>query len=192
LTAKFAMILRCPYSCAEAGVVLINLWPVITNSTSKERMATSLFSGWISDLCTIHGEFGYKVRIVSMGATAAKSLSDAISSYKKMSDSVIVTKWVDPAAVSRMNVVTSTKICPIPSWCTATERYQDTFFSVDTTGPVKASYSWTRYPHKSLSSERMTIEAIGALGEAPVDRTRVSSRSISTSTSSTCPTTPST
>lgn len=92
MTNKFAIMLRSSYSCTQAGVAFVNSCPAITNATSKKRMATSLFSEWVADVCTIHGEFGYKIKIVSMGANSDKSISDAINSCGRMSSAVTLTK----------------------------------------------------------------------------------------------------
>lgn len=100
MTAKFAMI-SYPYSCTQVGVVFVNSCPVITNAASKKRMAMSLFSDWISDGYTIHGAVGYKIAIVSMASNADKSLSDAVSSCRRMYGTISLTRCKNPAAISR-------------------------------------------------------------------------------------------
>lgn len=149
-TSRFAMMLRCSYSCVEAGVAFVNSSPVITDMTSKACFSRSLFSEWIANVVTIHIEYGYKITVVSMGASADKTIHRATGSYPDVSSSMILVKTMNPAAIARMNVSKSVTESMIPNESTPGEMFIDSIVGTNTSLDPKTGFHWNRYQDATL------------------------------------------
>lgn len=149
-TKKFAMMLRCSYSCSEAGVAFVNSCPVITDSISKTCLAHSLFSEWLANMIIIHNESGYKLWIVSMGASADKVIDSATGSYPNLSSSMRLIRTMNPAGLARMNVSKNEIESPIDDRIQPAERLIDSIVGVSPYPNVKAGFFWTRYEDATL------------------------------------------
>lgn len=153
-TARFAMMLRCSYSCLEAGVAFVNSCPVVTSSVTKKRFASSLFSEWIADVIQLHSKAGFNITVISMGSNSDKCIDDAMGSYPDLSTSMRLYKTVNPAAITRMNVVKIAENSPISEHPTPSEGIIHTMVSGNVLShrpsATKISFQWMRYPNSVL------------------------------------------
>lgn len=149
-TRRFAMMLRCSYACLEAGVAFVNSSPVVTNAVSKTCMSKSLFSEWLANIITIHSEFGYKLWVVSMGASADEVVSSATSSYPDLTSNMRLIRSMNPAALSRMSVKKFEMMSPIPDTPTTAEMLIDSIVGISSHMDPKTGFSWNRYEDSTL------------------------------------------
>jgi hypothetical protein len=149
-TARFAMMLRCSYSCLAAGVAFVNASPVITSNTAKRVRAASIFSEWVGGMIEIHTRNQYKLTIVSMGALAESSMNDVFKSYQGAKSNISYTKTSNPAMLQHMNVSKSEEPTPINNAITNQERALDEIMGNNPGMTVKASFQWYAYSDELL------------------------------------------
>ncbi|KAI6986056.1 hypothetical protein KC359_g8910 [Hortaea werneckii] len=149
-TAKFAMMLRCSYSCAEAGVAFVNSSPIITSSISRRNHSQSLFSEWIANIILIHSSHGYRMSVLSMGASADESLDDALGSYPDLSSSMELIRTMNPAGISRMSVRKTETRSPIPDGPSPGELVIDSIVNKDVIQYPCAGFQWVKYDNSIL------------------------------------------
>ena len=149
-TAKFAMMLRCSYSCARAGVAFVNASPMITNTNAKKCLSSSLFSEWIASVIIIHAEFGYRMTVISMGATADEAIARASGSYPSMSSDMHLITIMNPAAISRMSVNRYEISNPIAERITSGEAVIDSILGANMRVTPITGFYWNVYPDSVL------------------------------------------
>lgn len=167
-TSRFAMMLRCSYSCVEAGVAFVNSSPVIVNSTARECFTSSVFSEWIANMVAIHAEFDNKLLVLSMGALADECLNEATSAYPSMRSNMSMIRMTNPAAVARMNISRYESSCPISTATTNAELYIDTIVGTSVTAPPRIGFSWNTYSDAILE-KFMGSDSVRGLVELLVD-----------------------
>ncbi len=171
-TARFAIMLRCSYSCVEAGVAFVNSSPVIVGSIAKECLSSSIFSEWIANMVMIHAELGIKLLVLSMGASADECLNEATSAYPTMSSNMTLIKTPNPAAIARMNVSRRETPCPIPNVPMVAELYIDKMMGTDLSMSPRAGFNWNTYPDQILE-KFMGSDSVSGLVELLVDHAPV-------------------
>lgn len=149
-TARFAMMLRCSYSCLAAGVAFVNASPVITSNTAKRVRAASIFSEWVGGMIEIHSRNQYKLTIVSMGALAESSMNDVFKSYQGAKSNVNYTKTSNPAMLQHMNVSKTEDTTPIDDTITSQERALDEVMGNNPGMTVRAVFRWYTYSDELL------------------------------------------
>lgn len=150
--SKFAMMLRCSYSCLSAGVAFVNASPVVTSNTAKRVRAASIFSEWVGGMIEIHHRNQYKLTIVSMGALAESTMNDVFKSYAESKSKVNYTKTVNPALFQHMNVNKQETVTPISNEITKGEIALDEIMGISTPMTVRAQFVWNTYPEELLLS----------------------------------------
>lgn len=150
--ARFAMMLRCSYTCLMAGVVFINASPVITSNTAKQVRSASIFSEWLGGMIEIHNANQYKLTIVSMGALAEVSMNDVFKSYESAKSKVSYTKTANPATLQHMNVRKEMGPTPINNEITREERLLDEIMGFNPGSTVRANFCWYNYSDELLLS----------------------------------------
>ena len=143
---KFAMMLRCSYSCLCAGVAFVNSCPMVVSNFAKKLRCSSIFSEWVGSMIAIHADYGYKLSIVSMGAQAEMSMNDCFKSFENTRKHVFYTSTVNPAMFTHMNVKKYESIDPIPATITQREAYVYAAASDYRHKHRKTSFSWYNYP----------------------------------------------
>ena len=171
--SRFAMMLRCSYACTEAGVAFVNSSPVVTSSVAKTCMSMSLFSEWLANVVTIHGMARMKVTVVSMGASADRSINDAMSSYPGMSSNMNLFRMVNPAAVSRMSVTKIKNGGLVDDTITSAEAIIEAITGRERFPTPKVGYEWRTYSvavlDKVVESSRVA-HLVGLLADRDPDQ----------------------
>lgn len=143
--AKFAMMIRCSYSCLMTGVAFINASPVITSNTAKRVRAASIFSEWIGNMIEIHSRNQYKLTIVAMGALAESTMNDVFKSFEGAKSNVSYTKTSNPAMLQHMNVTKEPDPTPISNDITEQEQQLDEIMGCNPGRIVKSRFQWYTY-----------------------------------------------
>jgi hypothetical protein len=150
--SRFAMMLRCSYSCMSAGLVFINAAPTVTSNIAKRLRVASMLSEWLGKMASLHIEFDRQFTIVSMGALAEMCTNDILKSYPSLRKSVRLYTMVNPAIIQHMNVSKRADPYPIDSRPTLAELYLDRLAGVIPRMSVVSNFEWFTYRDDTLIS----------------------------------------
>jgi hypothetical protein len=100
----------------------------------------------------IHNQHDYKMMVVSMGASADRTINQAMGSDPSISSAMHLIRTMNPAAVARMNVTKNEFVSPIGTGITPGEMLIDSVMGSETFVEPRASFHWTRYQNSTLKT----------------------------------------
>ncbi|KAF2123652.1 hypothetical protein P153DRAFT_412683 [Dothidotthia symphoricarpi CBS 119687] len=151
------------------GRGLRQLLPRDYQRSVEEALELVPLLGVVTDIVMIHSAHGFRITVISMGANADKSIDDATSLYPDMNKHMRLTKTINPATMSRMNVSKSESHSPIDDKITIRESHLDTIVNRSRYITAVTGFNWVTYPN-SVLDQFIGLGAVGSAVEALVDQ----------------------